>query len=100
MELLTVATKANWALLLPALLTVTYLNEKDADTEITIQFQDVESLGSEKGRISFQAEDSIIIYDDAIIPYLRSSYKSAQAGNATFVSLSFRSSLTRHITRH
>lgn len=85
MELLTVAAKANWALLLPALLAVTYLNEKDANTNIAVEFQDVESLDPKKGKVSFQTGDSNIIYDDAIILYLRNSYKSAQTGNPTLV---------------
>ena len=80
-------------------MTYVNVNEKDADTNITIEFQDVESLGPQKGKISFHAGDENVVYDDAIIPYLQISYKSAHADNATRVREASSQDLPLHGTK-
>ncbi|KAK2766925.1 hypothetical protein FQN54_006240 [Arachnomyces sp. PD_36] len=75
MEFLTVAVKANWAALIPSLLAVTYVKEKDPDSNIATEIQDVEFLGPEKEPISFKTGDGNTLYGDAIISYIRNRYK-------------------------
>ncbi len=49
MATLAIASKANQATILPALLVASYVNESDPNASITIKFEDVETLQSGNG---------------------------------------------------
>lgn len=81
MSQLAVATKANNAFLLPTLLAVNHVKQTLPGTDITVVFEDVESIGSQGAKLEFKTDDGKTIYDDDILKHLENIYAPLQAGD-------------------
>lgn len=81
MVLLTVAAKANGALVLPALLAVAYVKQTLPGIDITVAYEDVESVGSQGAKLELKTDDGKLIHDDDILPYLENTYEALQNGS-------------------
>jgi hypothetical protein len=69
MAVLTVASKANAALILPAILAAAYTVHADPGLEVTVNYRDVESLGTQNEWLELATEDGGIVVDDAVLLY-------------------------------
>ena len=85
MAVLTVACKANHALLLPAILAATYANQHQADLLTTINFEDAKFVGPNKQYLKLVTHDGTVIYDQAVFDHLRESFHVLQLGNVNQV---------------
>ena len=81
MALIIVAAKANPAFLLPTLLAVAYIKQKDGRSKIPIQFLELDSIGSQKARIELQKPGGPSTFDDAVFRHLQDSLEAPQAGD-------------------
>ncbi|EDN04054.1 conserved hypothetical protein [Histoplasma mississippiense (nom. inval.)] len=81
MSQLAVATKANNAFLLPTLLAVNHVKQTLPGTDITVVFEDVESIGSQGAKLELKTDDGKTIYDDDILKHLENIYAPLQAGD-------------------
>ncbi|KMU85210.1 glutamyl-tRNA synthetase [Coccidioides immitis H538.4] len=81
MALLTVASKANAAYILPVVTAATYVQVSSPDAGIKISFEDEDSVGVQKGKMELKLTDGKLIYDDDVLPYLRANYQVLQMGN-------------------
>lgn len=70
MPTLTVASKANGGLVLPALLAATYLSQCRSDDAISIECKDVESHGHENAKVILRTNGGKSIIDGAVIKHL------------------------------
>ncbi|WEW55211.1 glutamate--tRNA ligase [Emydomyces testavorans] len=81
MALLTVASKANAAYVLPVATAATYVQVSTSDSGLAITFEDEEFVGAKMGKVELKLTDGQLIYDDDILPYLRDKYQILQLGN-------------------
>lgn len=70
MPILTVASEANDALVLPAMLAATYLTQCKPDDAFSIRCTDVESQGLEKANVILVADDEKPIVDGSVAKHL------------------------------
>ena len=87
MASLTLASKANQATLLPALLVATHANESDPNASITIQFEDAQSLKRAEGVTAELSlgTDAPTIGSEDVIAKLVDVYPSLQEKNQNLV---------------
>jgi hypothetical protein len=87
MSILTVASKANHALLLPALLTAALINKTDDKGQhVSLVFEDAESINGSEGYIQLKSHDgTTTVYDHAALVYLHDSCGTLQLGNKDLV---------------
>lgn len=81
MALLTVASKANAAYILPVVTAANYIQVSTPDSGLSITFEDEESVGVQKGKLELKSADGKLIYDNDVLPYLRENYQILQMGN-------------------
>ncbi|KAK2781183.1 hypothetical protein FQN52_001764 [Onygenales sp. PD_12] len=81
MVVLTVAAKANGAILLPALLAVTFVKQSFPGVGITIVYEDVESVGPQGAKLELKADDGKVVHDDDVLRYLENTYEALQNGD-------------------
>lgn len=81
MSQLTVAAKANNAFLLPTLLAINYVKQTLPGTDVTVVFEDVESIASQGAKLELKTDDGKTIYDDDILKHLENIYEPLQAGD-------------------
>ncbi|KAM5453109.1 glutamate--tRNA ligase [Microsporum audouinii] len=82
MAVLTVASKANHSLLLPALLAAEYVSLTDTNTPISTVFETVEFVGPAKEYLKLSTQDGVLIYDQDVYGYLRENFPTAQVGSS------------------
>lgn len=70
MQTLTVASKANGGLVLPALLAATYLSRCRPDDAISIEYKDVESYRNENAKAILTTNDGKSIVDGSVIMHV------------------------------
>ena len=87
MTTITFAAKANAAFLLPALLAATYIQRTSPNANVTIVFEDVQSLGPQEGKVELKSSDGSLVYDDAVLPHLQEKFEVLQVGNKDQVCL-------------
>ena len=89
MTTLNIASKANQATTLPALLVVAQVNELDPNASISVNFEEVEALRHTKGEAVelIVGSDSPIYSSEKIITHLIESYPTLQGPNETRVRL-------------
>lgn len=85
MGILTVASKANSALLLPTLLAAAYLALIGSPEPIAVKYEDVESLGTDNEKLVFVANDGNRLLDDAVIRYFLDSNELLTGGKRDLV---------------
>lgn len=83
---LTVACKANHALLLPAILSATYASQHRPDHPINLNFEDVKCVGPTKEYLKLVTQDATTVYDQAVFGYLRGLCSDFQHVNNDHVS--------------
>ncbi|EFR02332.1 glutamyl-tRNA synthetase [Nannizzia gypsea CBS 118893] len=84
---LTAACKANHALVLPGLLAAGYANQADGGTTVSLNYEeDLQSVGPNKEALKLITEDGNVLYNDAVIHYLRDNSSCLQLGNTDQVS--------------
>ncbi|EEH39882.1 glutamyl-tRNA synthetase [Paracoccidioides lutzii Pb01] len=81
MSQLTVAAKANGAFLLPTLLAINFVKQSLPGTVINVEFEDVESIGSQGAKLELKSDDGKAIYDDDVLKHLENIYVPLQAGD-------------------
>ncbi|EEH20063.2 glutamate-tRNA ligase [Paracoccidioides brasiliensis Pb03] len=81
MSQLTVAAKANGSFLLPTLLAINYVKQSLPGTVINVEFEDVESIGSQGAKLELKSDDGKAIYDDDVLQHLENIYAPLQAGD-------------------
>ena len=88
MSNLNIASKANQAVTLPALLVASYVKELDSDTEITIKFEEVDALDSgDKAHIELIVRRDAPTYgSEQVISKLLVAYPFLQEKNESLVS--------------
>lgn len=92
MATLTVASKANHALLLPAILAATFatfasLDNATSPATTTVVYKDVEVVGSTKEYLKLELQDGPVVYDHAVLDCLREKFDVLQTGNKDLVSV-------------
>ncbi|GES57092.1 glutamyl-tRNA synthetase [Aspergillus terreus] len=70
MQTLTVASKANGGLVLPALLAATYFSQCSPDDAISVECKDVETHGHENAKAILRTNDGKSIADGSVIKHL------------------------------
>ncbi|KKZ64804.1 glutamyl-tRNA synthetase [[Emmonsia] crescens] len=86
MATLTVASKANHALLLPAILAATFARLDDATSPATtVVYEDVEVVGSTKEYLKLEFQDGPVVYNHAVLGCLREKFDVLQTGNKDLV---------------
>ncbi|PGH18885.1 glutamate-tRNA ligase [Polytolypa hystricis UAMH7299] len=80
MALLKAAAKANATFLLPELLAATHIQQTHP-ADISIAYEDAETVGAQGGKLELTTKDGKQIYDDDILRYLQDTYEPLQAGN-------------------
>jgi hypothetical protein len=71
MAALTVASRANLAITLPAILAAAYLVHEGSQDQMRIRYEDVESLGSAKEKLQLVTDTGDRFVDDAVMHYFR-----------------------------
>jgi hypothetical protein len=89
MAVLTVASRANGALILPAMLAAAHVTQSNPHDGIVIDCKDVESLGKGNEKVMLTTNDGDVIVDGSVIPYLldqsvlpRGAKKSGSVGDS------------------
>ena len=70
MAVLTVASKANDALILPAMLAAAYVTQNNHQDGMVIESKDVVSLGEENEKMMLSLNNGEILVDGSVMPYL------------------------------
>ncbi|KAK2765452.1 hypothetical protein FQN54_008305 [Arachnomyces sp. PD_36] len=83
---LTVASKADHSLSLPVALATAYVAETDTGGKITTLFEDAASVGPRKEYLKLAMPDGSVVYDQAVLHYLRQEFPVLQVGNKDQVS--------------
>lgn len=81
MSVLTVASKSNPELILPVVAVATCVQEINPGSGLSVTFEDVDSIGSNGGKLELKVKDGSLVCDDEIVPYLRSNYEVLQSGD-------------------
>lgn len=91
MTALNIASKANQAITLPAVLVATYANNSDTKTPITINYEDVDTLKTgDKALVEFLCENESPIHGfEHVIGKLLEAYPSLQGENENYVGQSW-----------
>ena len=70
MAILTVASKANEALILPTMLAAAHATQSSPHDEIVIKHEDVVSLGKGNEKMMFTLNNGDVLVDGSVMPYL------------------------------
>lgn len=70
MAVLTVASKANDALILPAMLAAAHVTQSNPHDGIVIEYKDLVSLGKGKEKMILTMNNGDVIVDGSVMPYL------------------------------
>lgn len=89
MATLSIASKANHATTLPALLVASYLNEADPNVKLNIKIEDVAKLSSGASVELESATDATVSGSQAVIAQLTKEYKFLQSKSQDLVRLVF-----------
>lgn len=92
MVTLTVACKADHALLLPTVLAATYARQNQADNPLSVNFEDTKRVGPTGEYLKLVTQDGTIVYDQTVCCYLREHFPVLQLGNSDQVCNFFRGS--------
>jgi hypothetical protein len=85
MAVLTAASKANAALILPAVLAATYAAYMNPRWQITVDYKDVESLGAQNEKLELTTEDGDVVIDDSILLYFHNNVVPLRHGKRSEV---------------
>ncbi|PGH10166.1 glutamate-tRNA ligase [Helicocarpus griseus UAMH5409] len=86
MAVLSAASKANHALLLPAALAAAYVGQSDCGHTISTVFEDAGFVGPDNEYLKFTTPDGSVLYDQSVIDHLRNTFDVLQVGNKDQVS--------------
>lgn len=70
MAVLTVASKASDALILPTMLAAAHVTQSNPNHEIVIEYKDLVSLGKGDEKVILNVNNGDVIVDGSVMPYL------------------------------
>lgn len=70
MAILTIASKTDDTLILPAMLAAAYTTQNNAHGGINIEYKDVVSLGEKNEKVLLTMDNGDVVVDGSVLPYL------------------------------
>ena len=84
MSVLTASSRANQALVLPAVLAAAFVSQTTPH-QIAIEYKDVESVGEGEAEVILTTNEGEAIIGERVVPYLVDHYALAKSVNASQV---------------